>query len=141
MSESIPVDIPASGDSVLVDSKEKTVESGKFDDEKVASVEKVPETVENVLESDISPVNADTPENVSPGSPESAVNPVGSDASSVKSVSSGTVKKSGLKVPTKIGRPCAGQTKPAIPATPVKGKPNLKFFNFFCFLKSKLNFD
>lgn len=31
---------------------------------------------------------------------------------------SGVSKPSGLKQPTKIGRPCSGQQKPAIPHTP-----------------------
>lgn len=42
--------------------------------------------------------------------------------------SSGASKPSGLKQPTKIGRPCLGQQKPAIPHT-----PKLSEF-LFCFL-------
>lgn len=63
-----------------------------------------------------SPTGGDTPKDLSPSGPESAA--------SLDSVEGKThiAKPSGLKPPSKIGRPCTGQTKPAIPQTPKQSK-------------------
>lgn len=90
------------------------------------SEEKVVTNLENA--SAASPPIGETPKDCSPASPESAVtsdNAVISDAvaasesaatpeaEKVSGVS--VMKPSGLKPPSKISRPCAGQAKPALP--------------------------
>lgn len=66
----------------------------------------------------VSPVSGDVVQDVPSAMPESAAVP----EAGVKHSGVPVVRPSGLKPPSKIGRPCAGQQKPALPVplTPSK---------------------